>query len=246
MHSGADTRCCSHRGVCLQGVINGGTGSQADTNDGIPLIGKTGTHETYSTMMIESSTKATTAVWVGRWDGQASLWNEYYDGNALQNVRYYIAQDQQRAANDLLGGDDFPSPANDLTRQVLTDLPNVVGQTVEQATQTLESEGFSVNVGAPVDSDQPANIVAAQDPAAGRVAGSATITISPSNGQGGTVPNVVGDARNAAQQKLAAAGFTNIGWDADCAKPAAKVDSTTPAAGTAANKTTAVAVKCSE
>ncbi len=52
----------------LQGVMNsGGTGSRANPDDGTPpLIGKTGTHESAQTMLVDSSTAATTAVWVAR------------------------------------------------------------------------------------------------------------------------------------------------------------------------------------
>ncbi len=57
-----------------------------------------------------------------------------------------------------------PSPDNDLIKVQLTDLPNVVGQTIEQATKTLTDAGFTVEVGGPVDSDQPAGVVGAQNP----------------------------------------------------------------------------------
>ena len=91
----------------LQGVMDsGGTGSAANPWDGTPLIGKTGSHNEYGTMMIESSTKAATAVYIGRWKGDASIWGQWYNGNALQNIRYDVARDMQAAANALLGGDE--------------------------------------------------------------------------------------------------------------------------------------------
>ena len=55
-------------------------------------------------MMIESSTKAATAVYIGRWKGDAYIWGQWYNGNALQNIRYDVARDMQAAANALLGG----------------------------------------------------------------------------------------------------------------------------------------------
>lgn len=225
----------------LQGVMNG-TGSRARTGDGVPLLGKTGTHETWSTMMIESSTEATTAVWVGRWDGQESIYNRYHNGTALQDVRYYVARDMQRAANDIFGGERFPSPDQSLTRQVLRDLPDVVGMTMEEATKTLEAAGFSVAEGAPVDSDQPEGTVAAQDPAAGKVAGGATVTLSPSNGQGATVPNVVGMPVDEAVDAIRGAGF-NASVHGSCSPDDATVKSTTPGAGVA-KKSATVIVRC--
>ena len=172
----------------LAGVMNGGTGGQANPGDGTPLIGKTGTHEKTHTMMIESSTKVTTAVWVGNANGNESL-----RAFGLNNKRFAIAEDMQRTANAWYGGDAFPEPDKNLVRTILKDLPDVVGKTIADATTTLEQAGFTVVVGAPVDSNLPTDQIAAQTPGAGRVAGGATVTISPSNGQGTTVPDVVGE-----------------------------------------------------
>ncbi|HWS51893.1 MAG TPA: transglycosylase domain-containing protein, partial [Microbacterium sp.] len=202
----------------LQGVMNGGTGGPANTRDGTPLIGKTGTHETWSTMMIESSSKVTTAVWVGRWQGQENIYGVRANGHRLNEMRYPLARDMQRAANAVYGGDDFPRPDDKLTRQVVTDVPNVVGQTIEQATATLEGAGFTAVVGPAVDSDQPGNIIVAQDPA-GQAPSGGTITISPSNGQGVTVPDLTGQAKGAAQSALIGAGFTTIAFDNSCNPP---------------------------
>ncbi|WP_243224546.1 transglycosylase domain-containing protein [Microbacterium sp. CIAB417] len=223
----------------LRGVMNGGTGSSANPYDGTPLIGKTGTHEKTQTMMIESSTKVTTAVWVGNASGNASL-----RAHGLNNKRFAIAEDMQRTANRAFGGESFPEPDKNLTRQVLKDLPNVVGMKVDEATSTLEKAGFTVTVGAPVDSDQPTDVIAAQSPGAGKVAGGATVTISPSNGQGTTVPDVTGQKANQAQASLAGAGLSNLSWDASCAVPGAEVSGTNPAANTAVNKSASIAITC--
>lgn len=227
----------------LQGVMNGGTGAKANNNDGVPVIGKTGTHEKWGTMMIESSTKVTTAVWVGRSEGQASILNQGWNGTALNEMRYYVAKDMQRAANNIYGGDRFPDPDNKLIRQVLTDVPNVVGQTIDEATATLKDKGFQVTVGTAVDSDKATDIVVAQDPA-GQAPNGATITLSPSNGQGTTVPDITGQAKDKAQEALFGAGFTSIDFDGSCNGNGAKVASTSPAANAAANKGTTVKVTC--
>jgi membrane peptidoglycan carboxypeptidase len=230
----------------LQGVMaSGGTGSRANPFDGTPMIGKTGTHNRSGTMMIESSTNVTTAVWAGRWQGEADIFQvPSQKGGLLNEIRYPIARAAQAAANDVYGGNAFPQPDPNLSRQILTDVPSVVGMTIEEATATLEGAGFSVSVGAPVDSDAATNIVAAQDPA-GQAPSGAMVTISPSNGQATTVPDdLIGKSRSAAQASLFAAGFTELRFDTSCNGGGKKVSSTDPAPGSAASKTTTVNVVC--
>ncbi|WP_244632064.1 PASTA domain-containing protein [Microbacterium sp. Se63.02b] len=127
---------------------------------------------------------------------------------------------------------------------MVTEVPDVVGMTMDEARSTLESRGFSVTNGAPVESDKPTNIVAAQDPS-GQAAGGATITISPSNGQGTTVPaDLVGKSPTEATAALRSAGFTSIDIDNSCNPPSAVVASTNPPPGTATSKTTGITVTC--
>lgn len=228
----------------LQGVMaSGGTGSRANPYDGTPVIGKTGTHNRDQTMMIESSTKVATAVWVGRHFGQADIYQKRANGYALNEMRYPLAETAQAAANEAYGGDRFPDPDNSLTRRVLTNVPSVVGMTIDDATAALESAGFSVVVGAPVDSDQATNIVAAQDPS-GQTAGGGTVTLSPSNGQGTTVPDVTGQAPTAAGAALLGAGFSSVDFAGSCNASGAKVKATDPPGGTAANKAQKISVAC--
>jgi membrane peptidoglycan carboxypeptidase len=235
----------------LKGVMSGGgTGSQANPGDGTQVIGKTGTHEQSQTWMIESSTAVTTAVWVGNSTGTAPLSKNYAHGTQLSNLRYAIARNIQRTANDLYPGGMFPNPATDLTKVVYVDLPNVVGMPIDQAQASLEAAGFTVSVGDPVDSDQAANIVASQDPGPGKVASDTPITLHPSNGQGAPVPAVSGNVQ-AAQAQLNGAGFTNVALGT-CTRDDSlngndtKATSTDPAAGTVTNKGTQVRVNFSK
>lgn len=229
----------------LQSVMGGGgTGARANTNDGTPLIGKTGTHDTWSTMMIESSTKVATAVWAGRWQGQENIYRKRANGWNLNDMRYPVAQAAQAAANAAYGGDAFPKPDGKLTRQQLATVPSVVGKSVEEATAILTDAGFQVSVGGAVDSDLAAGLVAAQDPN-GEAATGATVTLTTSNGQGTTVPaNLVGMSRAQASAALGAAGFTNIEFDNSCNPPTSVVGNSDPAPGTAASKSTSVRVTC--
>ncbi len=136
-------------------MTGNGTGAAANPGDGTPVLGKTGTHEAHETWMIESSTNATTAVWVGNWDGgTTTLFGKYANRIQLSDLRYRLARDVQRAADDIYGGDRFPDPASNLLRTQQRDLPNVVGQSIDAATSTLQNAGFRVTVGDPVDSPQ--------------------------------------------------------------------------------------------
>ncbi|KTR93533.1 thioredoxin [Microbacterium testaceum] len=231
----------------LQGVMTGGgTGQAANPFDGTPLMGKTGTHEGWNTWMIESSTNVTTAVWVGNWDGTENLFGKYWNGQQLSDMRYSIAEGAQRAADEFYGGDAFPRPSSNLIRTIQKDLPNVVGKTLDEARSTLQGAGFSVSIGSPVDSEFGGDRVAAQNPDAGSAPVGSTITLSPGNGQGATVPDVSGNPVSSARAALLAAGFGTVsigGCEKDASAPAeGRVTGTNPAAGTSTNKSTAVSL----
>jgi membrane peptidoglycan carboxypeptidase len=230
----------------LQGVMtSGGTGSQANPGDGTPVIGKTGTHEQRQSWMIESSTNVTTAVWVGNSDGTVPIDQTYANGRRIMDLRYPIAQRVQRAADAVYGGNAFPAADQNLIRRVVRDIPNVVGQTVEQAEATLRDAGWDVAVGEPVDSDQPTDIVVQQDPS-GSAPGGTTITINASNGQASAIPDVSGRSYEEAQRILRRAQFTNLSGscteDDDASGNERRVTGTDPAAGTVAGRGTAITI----
>lgn len=209
----------------LKGVM-GATGSAARLGDGVPMIGKTGTNELYGTAMATATTKTSTFIfsgfdsnlsgdWIPR-DKRMSLERTYHNGMQLSQIRFPISRAMQGAANAAYGGDRFPQPDRNLTRQVLRDLPSVVGMTVDKATDVLEDAGFSVRVGNAVDSTIGKGLVAEQDPGAGKVRGGTTVTISPSTGkdpnredekQKSGVPKVTGMKFTDAKKKLNDAGF---------------------------------------
>jgi beta-lactam-binding protein with PASTA domain len=159
-------------------------------------------------------------------------------------MRYPLARAAQAAANAAYGGDAFPRPDDNLIRQVMATVPDVVGKSVEEATSILTAAGFQVTVGGAIDSTLAAGLVAAQDPS-GQAAGGATINLATSNGQGTAVPaNLVGMSRSDAAAALGGAGFTSIEFDNSCNPPTATVASTNPAPGAAASKSTTVTVTC--
>ncbi|WP_091352036.1 transglycosylase domain-containing protein [Microbacterium sp. LKL04] len=226
----------------LESVMSAsGTGSGARTFDGVPIFGKTGIHEFIHTWMIGSSSKVTTAVWVGNvnaierngaWEN-VRLDEHVESGYKLSRIRNSIWPAMQRAANAEFGGSAFPKPSTELTKRAYAQLPNVVGLDVDAATQRIEAAGFSVTVGDPVASPEAEGTIVAQSPGAGRVVSGTTVTISPSDGKGVVVPGVSGTPQQAAAA-LNGAGFTNLEQSCkqdDAAPPEGVVTGTDPAAG---------------
>ena len=245
----------------LEGVMNGGTGAGGNPDDGTPLIGKTGTHNNSQTMLVESSTKAATAVWVGQYVGYdpeaPGRWTPnaqdvdlnyfYTDNSDVTNIRFPLAARLQGAANIVTaGGDEFPDPPDNFLKRTYVDLPNVVGMSQEDAVRRLENAGFDVTVGAPVASALAPGVIAAQDPGAGQVASGAVVTISPSNGQGTAVPDVSGQALNNALKALEQSGLVGITGQCTPGGGSPKVTDTNPAAGTSVAKGTTVQVNYSK
>ncbi|SIT69609.1 transglycosylase domain-containing protein [Microbacterium sp. RU33B] len=232
--------------LALRGVMSGGTGSAANPNDRIPVIGKTGTHETWQTWMIETSTKVTSAVVVGTTKDEGNITRQYFNGRQLNQVRYLIAKRMQTAANNVYGGDRFPDADSNLLRSVLADLPDVLGKSVAEGQKILEDAGFEVIVGGEVDSSMGAGLIAAQNPPGGKAAGGTAVTINPSNGQGVGVPDVAGQTLSDAARTLNGAGFGNVQpgtCTVDAAAPGGgKVTGTTPAAGAMANRNAPVSL----
>jgi membrane peptidoglycan carboxypeptidase len=245
-----DPKVAATAAYALEGVMNGGgTGRNGNPFDGTPLIGKTGTHQELQTWLVESSTKVATAVWVGNAEGTADMFRNWHNGAQLSNLRYTIARDIQGTANAIYGGDRFPGPDSNLTRQVLYDLPNVIGLSVGDATARLQANGFSVVVGEAVNSSEAQGIIASQSPGAGRVPGGTTVTISPSNGQGVTVPDVSGRSLDQAISELRRAGFGNVQpgscTDSDSATAQGVATGTNPEAGSVVNRNSAISVNYS-
>ncbi|MFA9270155.1 MAG: Stk1 family PASTA domain-containing Ser/Thr kinase [Baekduiaceae bacterium] len=95
-----------------------------------------------------------------------------------------------------------------LTGNERVTVPSVVGASLAAATDRLEDEGFEV-VTVRENSAKERNEVIGQDPEGGtRVDEGSRVRLTVSDGPGtATVPDVVGDGRNAARQALEEAGF---------------------------------------
>lgn len=230
----------------LRGVMSGGTGAAGNPYDGTQLIGKTGTTDNrLHTWLAGASTSAAVALWVGNVEGTVDLARISLGGSAGNTARFPIWKDIMREVDAVLPGGTFPSPDPDLTKVVTRSVPNVAGMSVEEATSTIEDKGFSVTVsGEEVPSTEGAGLVARTDPAGGtNVNVGTTITIYVSNGNGATVPDVVGETPSDAQQQVADAGFTPE-IDPNCQGPDKRVTAQTPGGNTDANRGDTVKVGC--
>lgn len=227
----------------LRGVMNA-TGSAANTRDGTPLIGKTGTHQEIGTAMALSSTKTTTFVYVGKNGGKDFyVGRTYFNGRSLNTARFDIARSMQHAANLVYPGEQFPSPDRNLTRRVFKYLPSVVGKSIDEARSIVENAGFSVQVGAPVDSTISAGLVAEQMPGAGNVPGGTTVMLAPSTGVSPAheVPDVIGSKYSRAKKTLRKAGFDT---SSDGCHGGTPVVSQNPGANSIARSGTTIALIC--
>jgi eukaryotic-like serine/threonine-protein kinase len=87
------------------------------------------------------------------------------------------------------------------------EVPNVVGQQESQAEATLQGKGFQVSAKSDPTSTQPSGTVISQSPSGGTAPPGSTVTITVSGGAV-TVPSVIGDSQQTANQILTNAGFT--------------------------------------
>jgi len=223
----------------LEATANGGTA--APSNPGLaPMTGKTGTTDSaVQTWIVGSTTKAGMAVWVGNAEGNASLYNFTLGGVTANQARHSIFRPIMAHAEQAYGGDAFPSPPESATKGEQVTMPDLAGRTTAEAQQVLEQLGFTVSVGRPVDSSQPAGTVASTLPSANtRVNAGTTVTITPSNGnkpQGSIeVPDLTGKTPDEALQTLKGLGFAgtiNQHTEASTSVPAGTIIRTDPVDG---------------
>ena len=185
----------------LRAVMQSGTASGDNTPDGIYEFGKTGTTDgNANTWMIGTTSKVTTAVWVGNITGYQDLRQTSLGycpagyGTKAAVQRHCLWKGIQTAVNKvyggatswpqpeskyLYGGSSFAAPNSTATGTV----PNVQGMSKSAAEQALVSAGYAWAIGAPVSSSLPAGEIASTSPAIGSSAPQHTeVTIFPSSG----------------------------------------------------------------
>jgi len=244
-------------GYAMEGVFNSGTATAARP-PGVSVLGKTGTtNSSVQTWTVGSTTKVSTAVWIGNASGQVSTratrsLRPACVGSYVATLRNCVFKQTMLAVDAAYPPGAFPtSPAQYLTGNTKP-LPNFAGQSVASATAQLQALTFSVTV-APgtVASAEPAGTVASTNPAAGtRLSSGYDITINVSDGSlAKTVPsNLVGESFSNAENDIENAGFVtpSVTCVAATGGPfnsnAGKVVSTNPAAGWTGPASTVVQV----
>ena len=218
---------------------SGGTATASDPGTGVPHIGKTGTTDgAKDTWMIGASTKAATAVWVGNVVGDANLRELSFDSGAAATARHRIWPAIMELADNKYGGDDFTEPDASAFKQVMVDVPEVAGLSLDAAKQAIEAAGFVFEDGGQQDSDQPAGTVTGSDPS-GQAGRGTTIRVFTSNGQGTTVPDLTGMNALQAKAALDQAGLRMKGGGGN---PTGTVESQNPAPGSPAKRNDEVTV----
>jgi membrane peptidoglycan carboxypeptidase len=241
-------------GVAMQGPFNSGTASGAKPK-GVTVLGKTGTTDgSVQTWTVGSTTKVSTAVWIGNATGQAPTRGTRSGracsaGSTVAVLRNCVFRDTVATINGQYPGGAFPTAAANYLNGSATPLGDYTGQTVTSATAQLTALGFTVTVGPAVASSQPTGTVASTNPGAGtRISKGYNIVISPSDGSlAKTMPNVVGENLNQAQHDISQSGFTSTPQTVCTVdvNPANndKVTSTSPAGGASASPATAITIK---
>ncbi len=178
----------------LRGPIRGGTASSSNPSDGIDHIGKTGSSDGYvHTWMLGASSKVATVVWVGNVEGLTQLSGTSVLGRTGSTVRHAIWRPIMLRADQIYGGDDWPSPDGRFLAGRNVAVPDVRGLSLADAQKLIESVNLSFENGGVIDSDLPAGTVANASITPGEQVPTATIVkVYTSNGTGKIVPNFVG------------------------------------------------------
>ena len=200
----------------MRTVITGGTGTASNPGGSVPVIGKTGTTDSQNqTWMVGASTEVSTAVWVGNVKGEFSL-TRYTNGRTL---RHQIFRTVMTEANEMYGGEAFPSAPERLLTGTGIPLPELTGASVGEAQTILAGLGLRLAVRDLPDEEIPftAFVAGMETPAGSRIArGQAIYVLLTMEGGGGFVPQLVmPDLINSpaktyaeAQQILISRGFT--------------------------------------
>jgi membrane peptidoglycan carboxypeptidase len=159
------------RGVtaALANCVTNGTCYKARLDGGRPVAGKTGTTEESMAVSFSGYTpQLATHVWAGNpVNGSEPMHGDWYGAYGGQMLAPVFKQYMEAALADR-PKEKFNPPPKEMTRAPSAKVPDVVGQTAEQAKQALKDAGFSGTVAKqPVPSDKPAGTVVSQSPSGG-------------------------------------------------------------------------------
>ncbi|MEP6480459.1 MAG: transglycosylase domain-containing protein [Rhodoglobus sp.] len=215
-HQAIDPDIAATVAFVLQGVMSNGTGTRSNPEDGVPILGKTGTADgAVHTWIITSTTAVATATWVGNIVDRYQLYDYEWADWGGNNLRHPIMAATALVTNSKYGGGAFPTPSGVLLGGSGLQVPDVRGLSPEKAKALLEGLGFTYVDGGPVDSEVPLGMVVSTDPPAGsQSAAGTTITVTTSKGNLVQFPDVVLDGKTntlaQAHAALNAAGYMTI------------------------------------
>lgn len=194
--------------------VMAGTAAASNPRDGTPYFGKTGTTDaSVHTWMIGSSSKVSTAVWVGNTKGKVALRNVYINGTQAAVLRHRIFLPIAVAIDKRYPGRAFSAPPQELITGSPVFVPSgLIGQLPENAKAQIELAELTYKREGSIDSDLPKGVIARVEPGEGSsVPRGTTVRVWVSNGEGAKLPDVVSDQQvyADAQAELAAAGFMN-------------------------------------
>jgi eukaryotic-like serine/threonine-protein kinase len=182
------------------------------------------------------------------WDGQYDDYDDYYDDEPEpKRSKWFLAALVVLLL--VLAGLLFflaTSLGNNSEETSQVEVPNVVGQNVEQATTALREKGFDVQT-EPTESDAAEGEVLDQTPDGGTQADeSSTVTLSVSAGQDTVpVPDVVGKTQEEADNILSDAGFVVVPQQEENDAPPGQVFEQSPSANSPAAPESTVTIKVS-
>ena len=179
----------------MKGVVSGGTGAAANTNDGTPLAGKTGTtDDRIHTWMAGFSSEVATATWVGNVVGLVPQSGKSVNGRSVSTIRHAVWRDVMLEVNKHYEETQFPAASPRYTAATMLGVPNVSGFELESAKVQLITGELNVQiVEAPVASSQLVGTVAYTIPAAGEsVPRGSIIQVFISSGGQLVMPDVTG------------------------------------------------------
>ena len=95
--------------------MTGGTATGANPNDGVPIMGKTGTTDyAHENWLVTSTSKVAQATWIGLISGATDMHYVYFKGIQGNNVKFSVVKQIDTALDSVYGGGAFPAPDNTL------------------------------------------------------------------------------------------------------------------------------------
>lgn len=242
----------------MQGSMTGGTSQPANPYDGVPIGGKTGTSSsTNQDWVIATNTKVGSSVWTGNIDSALTGLNKFTNPITRQNYysssRFAIMKTVMKAmdASGTYKGGAFPTASATILGGSSAIVPNLIGQSPDQAQRLLTSLKFQYNNGGSEPSGMSAGSITRTDPGAGsKVPAGSTVTVYTSDGSlATTMPSVTGLKLNVADAAIQTAGFdpSNISYQWARGNPlpgqsnsVCIVQASNPSSGSAAMKTDSI------